>query len=520
MKTSLKIIIVEDSEDDAELFVKELRRGGFEPLWKRVDNSIDLVMALRGAVDMVLSDYTMPHFDGLTALKTCREISPDVPYIFVSGTMGEERAIESLQNGATDYVLKDGLIRLNPAVRRALRENDERRARKSVEEQFVQAQKMEVVGRLAGSVAHDFNNILSVILGYNQSVLAQLGPEHPARNHAEEVKHAANHGVGLTRQLLSFSRKQPFQPVVLNMGKVVAEMNPILTRLVDEDVVLSIVEGKDLGAVEADAGYIGQILLNLVVNARDAMPRGGRIIIETNNARFDKDSGPDLFDPPLVGNYVVLSVTDTGTGMSEEVKARLFEPFFTTKSKGNGTGLGLATCQKMVKQCGGHLDIQSKIDQGTTVRMYLPQSTRKAPVPLASVSEGPPPRGTETLLLVEDEPSVRRLAGDVLKSLGYKVLSAADGQDGLSEAQEHLGGRIHLVITDVVMPRMGGKDMAEWLKAMFPAIKILYTSGYTEDAIVRHGELEAGVEFLAKPYLPDTLARKVREVLDRNNRNK
>jgi signal transduction histidine kinase len=480
-----------------------------------VDTSSALVTALQQKVDLILSDYTMPHFDGLTAFKTCQQILPDVPYIFVSGTMGEERAAESLQNGATDYVHKDQLKRLLPVVRRALREMEERTVRKSVEEQFVQAQKMEVVGRLAGSVAHDFNNILSVILGYNQSVLAHLEADHPARHHAEEVKHAASHGVGLTRQLLSFSRKQPFKPVVLDLGTVVVEINNILTRLLGADVELKILEGKELCAVEADAGYIGQILLNLVVNARDAMPRGGTIVVETKNATFDKEGGPDLFDPALAGGYGVLSVSDTGTGMSDEVKGRLFEPFFTTKSKGSGTGLGLATCEKMVKQCGGHIDVHSKLGQGTTVRVCLPRTERVPAVPLTAVSEGPPPRGTETLLLVEDEPSVRRLAGDVLKSLGYKVLLASDGQDGLAAAQDHAGGRIDLAIADVVMPRMGGKDMAEWLKAMFPAIRILYTSGYTDDAIVRHGELEAGVEFLPKPYLPDTLARKVREVLDR-----
>ncbi|HEX4122194.1 MAG TPA: response regulator [Verrucomicrobiae bacterium] len=519
MKTALNVLIVEDSPHDAELFVRELRRGGFDPKWQRVDNSPDLIAALQRKVDVVLSDYTMPHFDGLSALKICRELSPDVPYIFVSGTMGEERAVESLQNGATDYVLKDRLIRLLPAVRRALREIDERAARKSVEEQFAQAQKMEVVGRLAGSVAHDFNNILTVILGYTQSVLAQVGLDHPAHNHAQEVTHAAKHGVELTRQLLSFSRKQPFKPGVLNLGKVVVEMNHILARLLDEDVELKIVEGKDLRPVEADAGYISQILLNLVVNARDAMPQGGKVLIETSNARFDKRQPPDLFDPPLAGAYVVLTVRDTGMGMSDEVKAHLFEPFFTTKSKGEGTGLGLATCQKMVTQCGGHIDVQSKINHGTTVRVCLPQSNQKLSEPAACVAAGPPPRGTETLLLVEDEPSVRRLATDVLKALGYKVLSASDGEEGLNAAQTYPDGPIHLAIADVVMPRMGGKDMAAWLKATFPEMKILYTSGYTDDAIVRHGDLDAGVEFLAKPYLPDTLARKVREILDRKTTN-
>jgi two-component system cell cycle sensor histidine kinase/response regulator CckA len=515
MTTPLEILIVEDSRADAELLVTELRRGGFNPSWQRVDNLRDLVVALeKGSVHLILSDYTLPGFDGDTALKTCREMSPEVPFIFVSGSMGEERAIESLQNGATDYVLKDRLGRLVPAVRRALHELEQCAARKRVEEQYIQAQKMEVVGNLAGSVAHDFNNILSVILGYNECILDQLGPDHPCRAYAQEVKLAAQQAVGLTRQLLTFTRKHAFQAVVLNLNDVVSEMENMLKRLFDEDVELTIIAKEDLWLVEADAGYLGQILLNMVVNARDAMPRGGKLTIETSNAKLDEDSAAMLTGPPP-GAYVVLTVRDTGVGMTDEVKARMFEPFFTTKPNGKGTGLGLCICQTIVKQCAGHIVFHSRVNHGTTFNVFLPRCQQPAAQLGAPASAGPLPRGTETLLFVEDDPSIRRLSVKVLESLGYEVLSASNGHDGWRAAQQHTGKPIRLAITDVVMPRMGGKAMADWLQASFPDIKILFTSGYPDSTIAHHGVLEAQVELIPKPYTPSVLAHRVREILER-----
>jgi len=505
---------LEDNPEDAALIRSSLESGGISCATTCVDNQADFLAALKGGcVDLILSDCNLPTFDGLAALQIARELFPDVPFILVSGTMGEELAIESLHNGATDYVLKERLSRLVPAVRRAMQEVKERVARKKLEEQFVQAQKMEVVGQLAGSVAHDFNNILSVILGYDEVVLDTLGPDHPARGDILEIKHAADRAVGLTRQLLSFSRKQAFQSVVLDLNKVVADMDNILKRLLDENIELSVIPGKHLGAVEADSGYIAQILMNLVVNARDAMSQGGKLVIETSNAMPDKNCASEHPGTPP-GAYVLLTVSDTGTGMTDEVKARLFEPFFTTKPKSKGTGLGLATCQTIVKQCGGRIEVQSEVGRGSTFRVYLPRSRQTAATTSVSAPAGPLPRGTETLLLVEDEPSVRHLAVNVLRSLGYKVLSASNGQDGLHVAQDQKGAPIHLAITDVVMPRMGGKVMAEWLKATFPDLKVLFTSGYTDDAIAHHGVLDVGVDFLPKPYTPSSLAHKVRTMLD------
>ena len=466
-----------------------------------------------GGFDLILADYRLPDFDGLSALGICREQCPDIPFILVTGTLGEEQAVESMQKGATDYVVKARLCRLCPAVRRAMGEAEARAARKKVEEQFVQAQKMEVVGQLASSVAHDFNNILSVILGYNEVVLTALGPDHPLRADSEEIKHAADRAVGLTRQLLSFSRKQAFLPVALNINDVVVGMNHILTRLIDENVELVVIPAPGLGWVKADSGYIGQVLMNLVVNARDAMPHGGKLVVETRHATLDKRTAkhhPNL----QPGNYVVLEVSDTGVGMTDAVKASLFEPFFTTKPKSKGTGLGLATCQTIVRQCGGWIEVESEVGRGSVFRVYFPRLAQtSAPAP-ADGRMGPAPRGKETLLLVEDEPAVRHLAAHVLRSLGYNVLSASNGQEGLRVAQDHKGMPIHLVITDVIMPRMGGKVMAEWLKATFPDLRVLFTSGYTDDTIARGGPLDAGVNFLPKPYTPSSLAHKVREILD------
>jgi len=382
---------------------------------------------------------------------------------------------------------------------------------KKLEAQFIEAQKMEVIGQLAGGVAHDFNNILGVIMGYSDLIASGLGPESPLRKYAEEILHATERAAGLTRQLLVFSRKQMVQAVVLDLNDVVADMDKMLRRLIDENIEMTIVPGKQAGRIEADSGYVGQVLMNLVVNARDAMPKGGKLTIATGNVTLDKK---DARKGVIPGDYVMLSVSDTGTGMTDEVKARLFEPFFTTKPKGKGTGLGLATCQTIVQLSGGHIVVDSEMGKGTTFKVYFPRVEQPLDISTKSVATSPLPRGTETLLLVEDEPSVRHLAHGVLEAQGYEVLSASNGQDALNVAREHKGPPIRLVVTDVIMPLMDGKVMAEWLKTTNPGLKILFTSGYTDDAIAHHGVLETGFGFLSKPYTPAILARKVRAMLD------
>ncbi|HEX7617171.1 MAG TPA: ATP-binding protein, partial [Verrucomicrobiae bacterium] len=364
--------------------------------------------------------------------------------------------------------------------------------------------------------AHDFNNILAVVIGYSNLIAVALGEDSPLRKYAEEIQHASERAAGLTRQLLVFSRKQTVQPVVLDLNDVVKDLDKMLRRLIDENIEMTSVPGKQIGRVKADSGYVGQVLMNLVVNARDAMPNGGKLTIATNNVTLD-DNYTRAHTDSSPGDYVMLSVSDTGTGMTDEVKARLFEAFFTTKPKGKGTGLGLATCQTIVEQSGGHIGVYSEVGKGTTFKIYFPRVEQPLNVAATPIQTGPMPRGTETLLVVEDEPSVRHLARGVLEAQGYTVLRSSNGQDALHVAQEHKGAPIRLVVTDVIMPLMGGEVMAEWLKTTYPDLKILFTSGYTDDAIAKYGVLEAGVAFLPKPYTPAILTRKVREMLDQPN---
>ena len=514
MKSPLHILHLEDDPNDAALIQSSLAAEGIICAITRVQIHDDFVAALeRGGIDLILSDFSLPTFDGLSAVEIVRSRWPELPVILVSGTLGEELAIDSLKSGATDYVLKERLARLAPAVRRAMQEVEARAERRRLEAQFIEAQKMEVIGQLAGGVAHDFNNILAVIMCYSDLMLQQLNPASPLRQQAEEIRSATDRAAALTRQLLVFSRKQLVETAVLDLNAVVAGMDKMLRRLIGENVELTFALGKQIGRVKADSGYLGQVLMNLVLNARDAMPDGGRISVATSNVSLDEDYA--RAHPGVTpGDYELLAVSDSGAGMTDEVKARLFEAFFTTKPKGKGTGLGLATCQTIVKQSNGHIAVASELGKGSTFKVYFPRVNQALEVAPRLAQSGPLPRGTETVLLVEDEPSVRQLVRVVLQTQGYEVLSAASGQDGLRVAREHKGSAIRLVVTDVVMPKMGGKVMAEWLKSTDPDLKVLFTSGYTDEAIAHYGMLDPGVAFLPKPYTPATLARKVRELLD------
>ena len=514
MKSPLHILHLEDDLNDAELVQSALKAEGITCAATCVQNRPDFVAALeRGGIDLILSDFSLPAFDGLAAIATARARWPDLPVILVSGTLGEELAVDSLKSGATDYVLKDHLFRLAPAVRRAMQDVEERDERRRLEAQIIEAQKMEVVGLLASGVAHDFNNILAVIIGYSDLMASDLGPDSPLQKYTEEIRHASERAAGLTRQLLVFCRKQTVVPAVLDLNVVVRDLDKMLRRLIDENIAMTIISGKQIGRVKADSGHVGQVLMNLVVNARDAMPNGGKLTIATNNVELDKNYA-QTHTGVIPGDYVMLSVSDTGAGMTEEVKALVFDAFFTTKPTGKGTGLGLATCKTIVNQSGGHIDVYSEVGKGATFKIYFPRIAQSPDIVARSIQNGPLPRGTETLMVVEDEPSVRHLACGVLQNQGYETLSASNGQDALHVARKHKGSPIRLVVTDVIMPLMGGKVMAEWLKITYPDLKILFTSGYTDDAISHHGVLEAGVEFLPKPYTPATLVRKVRELLD------
>jgi PAS domain S-box-containing protein len=758
--TPLRVLIVEDNPADAELLVHELGRAGFAPDWDRVQTEAGYLAHLNPGLDVILADYTLPGFDAMLALRLLQDRRLDIPFIIVSGGIGEDTAVAAMKLGATDYLLKDRLGRLGLAVGQALeqrraareavrqrealrtsetryqnlfegvpvglfrstptgqildgnralvqmlgypdrgalvaleaidlysdpvererfqalleqrdvvrdfdararrldgssiwvrvnaravrdaagramyyegsveditarkeaeealrdsetryrtlfeesrdaiyivtragefidfnhaalellgytreemarlnaddlyarpeegatfqREIEERgfvrdyevRVRKKdrtemdciltatvrrasdgslrgyqgsirditertrLEEQIRQLQKMEAVGRLAGGIAHDFNNLLTVIIGRTQLLPAHLKSEDLARKDVALIEKTAERAAALTRQLLAFSRRQVLQPRVLDLNAVVGGMGMLVQRLIGEDIELISTARAGLGTVRVDPGQIEQVIMNLAVNARDAMPGGGRLTIETANADLDENYARSHVGV-TPGPYVMLAVSDTGCGMDAETQAHLFEPFFTTKEEGKGTGLGLSTVYGIVKQSGGNIWVYSEPGRGTSVKIYLPRVEEPVDSP-AAAQPTVPIRGSETILLVEDDEGVRSLARDILQAYGYSVLEAPDGNEAMLFAERH-PGPIHLLVTDVVLPQMNGRELAERLARERPEMRVLYLSGYTDEAIIHHGVLDQGTPFLQKPYTPGTLAQKVRGVLD------
>jgi two-component system cell cycle sensor histidine kinase/response regulator CckA len=419
----------------------------------------------------------------------------------IEGLRGSRRWLEMhsapLRDGEGEIMALLGIARDNTA-------------RRELQAQFVQAQKMEVVGQLASGVAHDFNNMLAIIMGYSEIAMNDLGSGSNTHGCLKTIFHTAERAASLTRQLLIFSRKETARPQVLDLSELIAGIDPMLRRLIGDNVKLVTQPEPEIGRVRADPGQIEQVLMNLTVNARDAMPNGGTITIATSRASIGKAGIPG--SQIEAGDYVVFSVADNGSGMTDEVKAKMFEAFFTTKPAGKGTGLGLATCQSIVSRWQGHITVDSVLGAGTIFKVYLPEAARDAGPVASSEQSGALPRGIETILLVEDEPGVRDLAAAVLQKQGYVVLQAGNGQEALRVVREEPGRQIDLVLTDMVMPEMGGRMMAEWLLATNPEIKILFTSGYTE--CDGNGALDDEIEFLPKPYTPSTLVRKVRQVID------
>jgi PAS domain S-box-containing protein len=384
--------------------------------------------------------------------------------------------------------------------------------KKRLETQLLHAQRMESIGRLAGGVAHDFNNLLTVISGYSELLLFQRDPDDPIVEPLCEIRKAGERAAALTRQLLAFSRKQILQFQLVNLNQLVRESEKMFRLLIGADIDFASVLAPELGLVKTDPGQMEQVLLNLIVNARDAMPAGGHLTVQTHNVDLD-ESYAQRQSGVRPGPHVLLAITDTGTGMDESVKSRIFEPFFTTKQVGKGTGLGLATVFGIVQQSAGHIEVDSEVGHGTTFKIYLPRQDQDAQVAAEPAPELKTPTGTETVLLAEDEDGVRALAQLALQSHGFEVLEACDGLQAIDICQ-HYQKPIHVLVTDVVMPNIGGRLLVDRVRALRPDVKVLYLSGYTDDAVVRHGVLQAGTPLLQKPFTPMTLARKVREILD------
>jgi signal transduction histidine kinase/ActR/RegA family two-component response regulator len=380
-----------------------------------------------------------------------------------------------------------------------------------LEEQLRHSQKMEAVGRLAGGIAHDFNNLLTAIIGYTEIVLTSLDPKDERRADAEEIARAAMRAADLTKQMLAFSRRQVLQPKIIDLNTALTKVEPMLRRVIGEDILMTVTGKAASPHVRVDPGQVEQVVMNLVVNARDAMPQGGRLTVETSDAVLDEAAVADQPDVKP-GEYVMLSVSDTGVGMPPEVTARIFEPYFTTKDVGKGTGLGLSTAYGIVHQSEGHIAVTSELGRGTTFRIYLPRSEAPPPAAIDSSVERMPD-GTEHILLVEDDPSVRRLSRELLMRLGYSVTEAASGRAGLALGSDDTR-HFDLALCDVILGDMSGPAVAEALRALRPSIRVLYMSGYTDEAIVKTGVLDEGKPFLQKPFTPMQLAKKIREVLD------
>ena len=517
--------MVEDSSMDADLLLLHLKRQGVVPEYRRVETLQEFTAAISSEWDIILCDYNLPGFDALDAISIAKASQPDIPVIVVSGSVGEEVAVETMHAGASDYIMKDNLSRLTSAIERALKDRHFQSERKKVEEalkmseeQLRQSQKLEAIGSLAGGIAHDFNNFLAIVFMQVDSMLESVHESErdiglyaaQFRSGLEVIKSASESASNLTRQLLTFSRKQVMQPKILNINSHVVSLEKLVRNLIQENIEFKTQLAEDLGNVLTDPGHIEQVIMNLMINSRDAMPGGGVLTIQTSNTVVDKTLAGRYGVVP--GQYVDLNVSDTGSGIREEDLERIFEPFFTTKGSGKGTGLGLATVYGIVKQSRGFITVKSELGQGTTFRVCLPcsvQSIESHPNEHHAKAVG----GTETILFVEDNSDLRSAVVRILKAKGYNVLSAADGENALRLVNEN-SGFIDLLITDVVLPGMGGYELSQNIHRLSPATKVLFQSGYTQDILILNGVSAGVLQFLEKPFSIKAILEKVRAILD------
>jgi two-component system cell cycle sensor histidine kinase/response regulator CckA len=520
-RKALRVLLVEDSEPDAELLLVSLAEAGYDVVTERVQTATEMRNALaRGGWQLILSDYSLPTFSAPEALAIAQELKPELPFIIVSGTVGEDTAVTALKAGASDFLVKGRLTRLAPAIERELREaalrHDRQLEREALEEQLRQSQKLEGIGRLAGGIAHDFNNLLTAIIGYTEMVLDQIGPDKPISKDLDEIRRASDRAVALTRQLLAFSRKQTLKVTPVDLNGIIVNMRNMLERLISEDIAIQSQLTQLLPPILADRVQLEQVVMNLIMNAKDAMPRGGVITIDTRvvEAGAVKSAAHEHVAP---GRYVALIIADTGQGMDSATQARIFEPFFTTKGAGEGTGLGLATVYGVVQQLGGQIAVSSEMGKGTTFSLYFPEFTQAATQSEVEPRRGisaPLATGREVVLVVEDQRGVRQLVTRILTRHGYAVLEAADAVEAM-EIAANAEQVLDLVVSDVVMPTMGGPELIARVRTLRPATKVLYMSGYTGDDLSRRIGHEPHATVLEKPFSASELLWAVRDMLDK-----
>jgi len=510
MGTPLRLLMVEDSEDDAALLLLLLRQGGYEIHSERVFSAKELGRALNEEWDLVISDHSMPNFSGIDALKIVRAMHPEIPFIFVSGTIGEDVATEAMKVGAHDYVLKSNLKRLVPAVHRELREAEDRKERKRLEQHVHQLQRFEAIGRLAGGVAHDFNNILGAIMGWAELGCEETEPGSRQRQRFQKIREQSQRAAKLTAQLLAFGRKQILQRRRLDLNILIEEGMSLLRLVISEDIEVRVVAAPDLRVTLADPTQLEQVIVNLCLNARDAMAGGGKLLIETQNVEIgDEYCSQHAYGRP--GSYVLLSVSDTGLGMDAATVERIFEPFFTTKEMGGGTGLGLATVYGIVKQHDGFIYVYSEPGKGTSFKVYLRAETGQHEPRETNLGEQLV-KGSGAILLAEDHEGLRDSARQMLEALGYRVFVASDGEEALELFKANVF-LIDLIVMDIVMPLLSGPDAYLAMSAVRPGIRVIFVTAYTPEAAAVLALIKKGATILQKPYSLASLSQAVRGAL-------
>jgi two-component system, cell cycle sensor histidine kinase and response regulator CckA len=513
MAIPLRLLVIEDSEDDALLIARELEKGGYAVECKRVDSPRSLAAACDlEKWDLIVSDFSLPHFSGTDALELIRSKDIDVPFIFVSGTMGEETAVGAMRNGANDYLVKSNLKRLVPAVQRELKDYAEHLERKRLEKSVQQLQKFEAIGRLSAGIAHDFNNMIGAILGWAELGAEETHPTSKPHKRFEKIREQSQRAAKLTLQLLAFGRKQVLQPRNLNLNILIQEEMGFLGRVIEKNIEITVEPDSGLRITHADPTQIQQVLMNLCLNARDAMPEGGQLIIATKNVEIDGEFRK-THPSATSGRYVLLQVTDTGIGMDTGTVERIFEPFFTTKEMGRGSGLGLATVYGIVKQHGGFIYVESAPGSGSSFQVYLPADTGTHE-PVEHDASAQVMKGTGTILVAEDHAGLRESVHETLQALGYEVFAVGSGREAVEVFRKN-ARYIDLVMMDVVMPGLGGPAAYVQMCKVRMGIPVIFTSGYAPKSETLLKLLDQKAQFVQKPYDYCKLSRLIHEALDR-----